>query len=129
MKFNGEHLAFGTGFVVESNVGPVLITNRHNVTGRDNNTGAVLSRSAAIPNEISIRHHSVEKLGSWTETTEPLLRGDLALWAEHPVLGSRADFIALRLTNIEGVKLFPISTSPELDPLAIRPAEVVSVIG
>jgi len=31
MRFNGQALATGTGFVVDSSSGPALITNRHNV--------------------------------------------------------------------------------------------------
>lgn len=34
MQLNGQPLSTGTGFIAESKNGPVLITNRHNVTGR-----------------------------------------------------------------------------------------------
>ena len=51
MQFNGQLLSTGTGFIVRTPIGPVLVTNRHNVTGRDQNTGQPLSRTGAIPNE------------------------------------------------------------------------------
>ena len=39
MSIDGTKLSSGTAFVVDTAKGPHLITNRHNVTGRDQNTG------------------------------------------------------------------------------------------
>ena len=33
MRFNGQVLSTGSAFVLTSNKGPLLVTNRHNVTG------------------------------------------------------------------------------------------------
>src|SRR5438445_620375 len=108
LQFNGQGFATGTAFVAPSPRGPVLITNRHNVTGRHQETGECLSKQAAIPNELVIAHHHTSQLGAWILRVEPLY--DAAgnrLWIEHPSLGAKADFIALPLTHLEDVKLYP----------------------
>jgi S1-C subfamily serine protease len=63
LRFNGTEIATGTGFIVKSRNKPVLITNRHNVTGKDNITGKHLSKTAAEPNEIGIWHNLKDNLG------------------------------------------------------------------
>ncbi len=128
-RFQGEPLSTGTGFVAQSPRGPVLLTNRHNVTGRNNQTGTFLNpQTAAVPDEVVIVHNRASYLGEWTFRIEPLLRDYEPLWYEHPVLGPSADFVALPLTKLEDVALYPYNLTG--DPL-IRcgPADVVSVVG
>jgi hypothetical protein len=131
MYFNGQLLSTGTAFVVHTNAGPMLLTNRHNVTGKDNWTGKHLSKTAAEPNAIVISHHVKGRLGVWAKRTEPLFEGDplKARWHEHPVLKERADFVALPLTQLTGVELFPCSIAEQTPYLVVGPAEPVSVIG
>jgi hypothetical protein len=131
MHFNGQLLSTGTAFVVQSSTGPLLLTNRHNVTGRDNTTGKHLSKTAAEPNEIVIFHHVKGRLGEWVKQAEPLFKGEPRepLWYEHPIYKERADFVALRLTQIAGVELFPCEINERSPYLTVGPAEPVSVIG
>ncbi len=130
MSFSGQPIATGTGFVVESKVGPLLITNRHNVTGRHQETGQPLSKSGGIPNEIQIVHNVKGNLGSWATKMEPLLTAsDSPLWKEHPRLGPKADFVALPLKNTVDVDLYPYDLSNTGPDLAVGPAEVCSVVG
>jgi len=63
MSFNGTPLATGTGFVVQAPRGPVLITNLHNVTGLNRDTGQPLSPTGGVPNEIRILHNIRTRLG------------------------------------------------------------------
>jgi len=56
MRFNGQTLASGTGFLVHNERHVFLVTNRHNVTGRNNETGEVISKTCGTPNEIVISH-------------------------------------------------------------------------
>lgn len=59
MLFNDTLLAVATGFVVFALRGPVLVTNRHNVTGRDQNSGQPLDpRNGGVPNRLVIHHSS-----------------------------------------------------------------------
>lgn len=130
MSFNGQPLATGTGFVVESKGGPVLMTNRHNVTGRHQQTGLPLSKTGGIPNEVQILHNVKGKLGWWASKTERLLAANgSSLWKEHPKLGSRADFVALPLTDTADVELYPYDLANTGPDLAVGPAEVCSVVG
>jgi len=105
MQFNGQLLATGTGFVVNSNSGPALITNRHNVTGRHQDTGEHLLSTVGIPNEIQILQNRQNRLGEWVPRVEPILIGGQPLWIEHPTLGERADFVALPLTQLNDVEI------------------------
>lgn len=129
MRFDGTALATGTGFVVTAPKGPVLITNRHNVTGRNQETNAPLSDTGGIPNEIQIQHNHHNRLGVWIPKIEPLLNNAAPLWVEHPTLGARADFVALPLTQLDDVQLYPYALGDENPPITIAPAEIVSVVG
>ena len=129
MQFNGQPLSTGTAFVAQAPSGLVLITNRHNVTGRDQNTGKPLSTTGGVPNEITVIHNRKGNLGQWVPRTEPLFDGDVPRWFEHPTLGGKADFIALRLTQLADVECYPhnvINVGPDI---FVGPADPVSVIG
>lgn len=129
MQFDGQNLATGTGFVVTTAKGPHLITNRHNVTGRHQETNQPISGTGGIPNEISIFHNRQGVLGQWINRKELLYIEDQPRWREHPVLGPRADFVAVPLTNLSGVELYPYVVTNPGPPILIGPAEPVSVIG
>jgi hypothetical protein len=128
MSVNGQSLSTGTGFVAQSPHGPVLITNLHNVTGRNPQTGQPLSPTGGIPDEITIMHNVLDQLGTWRPVKESLLNeAGQPRWKEHPTLGSKADLVALPLTNLDKVHLYPYSLANH--DIAVGPADVVSVIG
>lgn len=130
MRHNGQPLATGTGFVLESRIGPVLMTNRHNVTGRHQDTGQPLSKTGGVPNEIEIVHNCKGQLGSWVGKTEPLFAANQAnLWKEHPRFGAKADVVALPLTNLNDVDLYPYDLNNPGPDIALGPGEVCSVVG
>lgn len=131
IRFNGTSLASGTGFVAESAVGPVLLTARHNVTGRDHETDRPLSDTGGIPNEvciwhvsamygINVRHHMIESL---------LDSSGSPRWHEHVTEQGPADFVALPLTRLEDVSLFPYSLGAGEPGIRVAAAERVSVVG
>ena len=131
---NGLVLGIATGFVVETRCGPHLITNRHVVTGRDHVTHQFLHESGALPEMLQIMHHrhfadDPGALGAWVARNEPLYDSEQKpLWHEHPTLGEKADFIALPLTPLTDVALFPYNPA-EKSELVVGPADHVSVIG
>jgi hypothetical protein len=129
MRFNGTVLGSGTGFVVNSVHGSVLITNRHIVTGRHQDTGHPLSKTGGIPNELLVWHNRLNYLGQWVSKVEPLYSGDAALWKEHPKLGARADFVALPLTDLDDVQLYPYDPSNPGADILVGPTDPVSVVG
>ncbi len=130
MRFNGQVLGTGTGFVANAPRGPVLVTNRHNVTGRNQETGQPLSPTGGVPNEVVIMHNRANLLGQWVARTEPLHGNNgQPLWIEHAGLGARADFVALPLTQLNDVQLYPYTLGVGDPAILIAPAEVVSVVG
>lgn len=129
MRFEGQPLSTGTAFVANSPIGPVIITNRHNVTGRHQETGQPLSRTGGVPTELAVMHNQHGRLGYWVPRVEPLYNGTIPLWKEHPTLGVRADFVALPLTQLNDVQLYPYSLGVGDPDIIVAPAEVLSVVG
>lgn len=130
MKFNGQPLSTGTAFVVNTpSKGPHLITNRHNVTGRDQETGLLLSKSGGIPSDIVVIHNCKAQLGQWVPRHEPLYVNGSSRWIEHPTLGPKADFVALQLTDLSDVELIPHDPTNPGPQIHVGPADTVSVIG
>jgi V8-like Glu-specific endopeptidase len=126
MSVNGLPLSTGTGFVCIAKSGrPVLITNRHNVTGRNQLDGQPMSKTGGIPDTISILHNRKGALGNWDWKSQSL---DNSPWHEHPALGAKADFVALPLTELADTELYPYEIKVPIDVM-IRPAERISVVG
>jgi hypothetical protein len=128
MRHCGQALATGTGFVAQAPRGPVLVTNWHNLAGRNPDSGQPLSTTGAVPDELVIVHNRAGHLGEWIPRTEPLFRNGRILWFEHPLHGQRVDIVALPLTALGDVELYPydIAGGP---PIVVGPADSVSVIG
>lgn len=129
MQVNGTPLSTGTAFVVKAASGPYLITNRHNVTGRRQDTGVPLSPTGGIPTHVVIVHNRTGQLGQWVWKSEPLYVGTSPRWREHPTLGASADFVALPLADLADVDLFPYDPANPGPEIFFGPADPVSVIG
>jgi hypothetical protein len=129
MLFNGQSLATGTAFLAMAAAGPVLLTNRHNVTRRDQNTGKPISATGGLPNQLSVLHNRAGQLGQGIARTEPLFAGDLPRWHEHPTLGSTADFVALPLTQLEDVACHPHDVANVGPDIFVETSNAVRVIG
>ncbi len=129
-QFNGQPIAVATGFLLNLRIGGyVLVTARHNVTGRNNLTGEFLSPKGAIPNEVIISHNRIDGLGTWIKCKEKLyLFDEQPRWHEHPVLKNRADFIALPLTQLHNVEIHSYDLNRE-NSFIIKPTDMVSVVG
>ncbi len=130
MSVDGQRLATGTGIICASPAGPVLVTNRHNLTGRHQTTGQPLSPTGGLPNEVRIAHHRRGKLGELETIVESVLDASGSpLWVEHPTLGARADIVALKLTLNDGVQLYPYDASTPGADIFVGPSDAISVIG
>ncbi|MDW9781839.1 serine protease [Sinorhizobium meliloti] len=130
MYFREQKLSSGTGFVCLSPIGPALITNRHNVTGRHQETNRPLSSNGGLPDRIRIWHNAAQ-MGHWVPVDEVLFdANETPLWFEHPTFGSQADFVALPLTaGHNEVFLHAYDLSAPERPLKLGPADTVSIIG
>ncbi len=131
MMFDNTRISSGTAFVAQAPRGPVLITNRHNVTGRHQETGDPLDKEhGAIPNAIEIVHNVKGKPGNWQGKRELLSNADGSpRWIEHPRYGAKADFVALPLTQLQDVELMPFDLAKPGADIGIKPTSMVSVIG
>lgn len=127
---NGHTIARATAFVAEADGSDrFLITNRHNVTGRHQETGEPLcKKTCAIPDAIRVHHNSSKGLGSFVAVEMPLYRNDIPNWIEHPTLGSSADFVALPIIEAPAIVLYPYRARHDAH-LHIEPAQTVSVVG
>lgn len=129
--FRGVHIATASGFVDISSHGPVLVTNRHVLTGRNHFTGKPIHPQAALPDECRIWY--LLRSGEGFETrSEALYDCDLwPRWNYHPKFGGTVDIATLPLTNIDGISLFPRSgwvESPADWPMLL-PTDPVAVVG
>lgn len=129
LRSSSQDLATATGFIADSSSGPLLLTNRHVLRGRNNLTDQPLSSSGAIPDEVAIIHNRANQPGQWIERIEPLYSGQNHLWHEHPTLLARADMVALSLTRLDDVALHPHTLGVGDPPLTVGPADILSVIG
>lgn len=136
MRFEETVLASGTAFLVANDNSShcALITNRHNVTGRHQETEECLDKKhGAIPNNILVYFHKPPlDLGEWKCITVPLYKGDgKPRWIEHPRFGGSADLVALNLNWGGDVHRLPyyLKTNKDRMNMVIRPAEPISVIG
>lgn len=136
MFFNDVELASGTGFCVRKGDLAFLVTNRHNVTGRHQDTDKPLDEKyAALPNRL-VAHlktgpgaagwieHKMDLYADPAEMTQPL-------WREHPTLGGKADFVALPMRVNTGPRamLWPYDPHRPGEMIALTPTDVVSVVG
>ena len=104
MYFGQTPLASGTCFFVLSADGPVLITNRHNFTGRNHFTGKPLHRECGIPDHAVVTMHGPGEVHYHIDLVDHANSAAPA-WTEHPTLGARADIVALpvkEMANIVG---------------------------
>lgn len=122
MQTRGQPMATGTGFVVQRGASSYLVTNRHNLSGRTYPDNRPMHPSAATPDTIIILHNVAGQLGTWVPVHEPLYdASDLPLWLEHPDHGRTVDVVALPLTNLNDVELYPH------DPWVTEPAVMAGV--
>lgn len=136
MRFQETLLSSGTAFLVANDQSShcCLITNRHNVTGRHQETDECLDKKhGAIPDNILIYFHKPPlELGEWHCIELPLFKPDgQPWWIEHPRLGAKADLVALNLRWGSDVHKVPyyLKTNKDRVNMVIRPAEAISVIG
>lgn len=129
LAFEAQTLGIGTGFIAESALGPVLLTNRHNVTGKNQDSDKPISKTGGIPDRVRILHNRQSKLGQWVIREETLLADGKPRWIEHPALGPKVDFVALPLQQITDVALYPYDLLDTGPAVRCGPADAVSVVG
>lgn len=132
MFFNDLRVAMGTGFIVLIEDNPYLITNRHNFTGKSEDTNIIFHEKGCIPNKVKIYHHKNNRVGKeWVEKFEYLYDDNELLldplWIEHPTV--KADVVALKLTNISDICCNHYPVESVKNNLILNPSESLSIIG
>ncbi len=111
----------------------VVVTNRHVMTGRHQETGAPLDRRGGIPDAVVVHFNKAgSSLTDWIPIRFPLYRDDGSpYWIEHPHLGAAGDLVALNVRWGSDVEKLPYYLDLDLDriQMIVDPAEPVSVIG
>lgn len=131
--YEDQYLACGTGFMANTPGGPVLVTARHCVTGRDQETNQPISNHGGVPNRVVVCYTVQPTNGDieWAEASY-FLHGedqDDRYWHEHPSYGAAYDFVALPVGLTPNLLINAYDLQPPPDPILLRPAETVSIIG
>lgn len=101
MFFNNVKLASGTAFFIESIKGPILITNRHNLTGRDQNTGLPLDKKhGAVPNNVRFKLIGSNKPFWYGFDLYIDLEMNQPVWVEHSELEGKADVVGVLISEL-----------------------------
>lgn len=87
----------------------VVVTNRHVVTGRHQDTDAPLDRRGGIPDAVVIHFNKAgSSLTEWVPIRLSLYRADGSpCWIEHPQLGAAGDLVALNVRWGSDVEKLP----------------------
>jgi hypothetical protein len=110
-------LSSATGFVYSSGAAHYLVTNWHNVTGRNPITNACLSKTLAMPDVISTMFRLKNMPGN-TRREEIRLYSDESMlhpvWYEHPKHGHAVNVVAVPISEslADTYEVFPINAIP-----------------
>lgn len=99
--YNERKIGSATGFIINNNNDYYLITNRHVVTGRNNETGECLDTHCSIPNKLKVWLPFKTDNGiSWNNRDINLYNDkEEKNWLEHPIYREKVDVVALKLNN------------------------------
>jgi trypsin-like peptidase len=130
MLFNATNLSLGTAFVWTQSGQFYLITNWHNVSGKDPNTGQHLSKTAAEPNQLRVWFVRKNNLGNRVAKMIPIRDASgKPLWLVHPTHGKQIDVVAIPLKEVQSdVDPHPINAMPS-DDLDIQVGMDVFILG
>ncbi|OZT76156.1 trypsin-like peptidase domain-containing protein [Vreelandella boliviensis] len=127
MYFDNTKLSSGTAFFINSKKGPVFITNRHNITGRHQETGEPLNKDLGIPNNIRFQiigsHEPVWYAFDLYTDNEM----KCPVWIEHPEFGASVDVVAVPISEISNAIHHFVETKEDWHKWRI--ADQVHVLG
>jgi hypothetical protein len=114
--FHATELGVGTAFIWGLNGSHWLITNWHNVSGRDPNTGKHLSPTAAEPNKLRVWFNVKGLLGNKIAKEIDIRNANNSpLWLVHPKHKNKVDVVAVAIQNYADVDMYPINTLSQMD--------------
>lgn len=115
--FHGSTLlSSGTCFFVMTDKGPILITNRHNFTGRNNLNDKPLHTQCGILDHAVVTLHGPHEVHYHIDLLSHKNR-ELPSWVEHPAFGSEVDVVALPVNEVKNI-------IGEINSISIKDLEV-----
>lgn len=129
MLFQKTCLALGTAFAWKQGSNHYLITNWHNLSGKDPRTGQHLSSTNAEPDCIRVWLNKRDSLAQRVPVIVPVRSSEgQPLWWVHPVFGCKVDVVALPIKPPAGIDMHPINEMPTLN-LNLEVGQDVFVLG
>jgi hypothetical protein len=129
MIFDDTLLSLGTGFIWHSIDVSYLITNWHNVSGRDCFTEKNLSATGAWPNKLNVYLNTKGRLGhKFCESFELYDNHKRPNWFVHPTLGRKIDIVALPLNPRVEPDWYAMNQL-ELSNLSVNVGQDVFILG
>jgi len=140
MKYGDQLLASGSGFLWVHNARTFLVSNWHNFSGRDPESGQPISDTGGVPSHINL--FTFEKRGAADEGGNtpmlfkpvfvPLYDDDLSgsRWLEHPSLSGKVDVAAIDVTDaLAGMIINHVNVLESDAVLEPFPSQDVFIIG
>jgi Trypsin-like peptidase domain len=141
LSYKDTKFAIGTAFTYLYEQQLYLVTNWHNVTGREPGTLSLKDKYAAIPDRLILEIPCTEKLDAktrtikWSETVLLLYEDEddfptKPVWYEHPQYGHKVDVVVIPINVPEEVTLCPANDSTlNLSSVLLRPSLDVFILG
>jgi hypothetical protein len=129
MQFRGTPLSRGTCLTVSHGDHWFVVTNRHNVTGRDQYTNDCLHDMGGVPNQLAIVLPTADLGNEWWVHGIDLYddQGE-PTWSEHPSLGAAVDVVALPFDKPPQGRCFGVHVTEHND-FAVVVGNPVNCIG
>jgi len=134
--FRDQELSWATGFFYAYQDELFLITNWHNVAGRDQNTLQPISPRGGLPDRMKVLIGCRGHIGEWGEIDVPLYKdldtveqGSEPLWLEHSVYFNKIDVVAIRITSPDWAQVYPIDLVNTAPNMLLRISADVFVLG
>ncbi len=130
MLFGTTELSLGTAFVWAEGDQHFLITNWHNLTGKNPRTGRHISPTLAEPDRIRVWWNEKAHLGNKFSAEVPIrsARGE-PLWWAHPTHGKAVDVVALPVDPPANADMYPINQMPSASDMRSGIGQDVFILG
>ncbi len=139
IRFEEADIGIGTSFFYTEDERDYLLTNWHNVSGRRPWDKTLISKHAAIPDNLVVRIPYQDQLDGgttgfrWVPKILKLYEDDehrQPIWWEHPEHSFSVDAVAIEIEELETTKAVSANAnSLDLDRLALTPGMDVFVLG
>lgn len=129
MYFDGTHLSTGTAFAWSGSRGLFLVTNWHNLSGKNPQTGECLSSMASEPNSVEITCFAKGNLSAAVSAKFKIRDNDNnPTWIIHNEFGKKIDIAAIAIKESPEFDIFPINKMPNM-LLSMEVGQEIFILG